>query len=56
MANLFTDALFSNDKMVSDEKFEVAKKMKHSFNQEIGSALKLLDEYDHLVEHDDFQC
>ena len=30
--------------------------MRKSFDDEIGSAIKLLMEYDNLVEHDDLDC
>lgn len=54
MANVFTDALFSSDVAVRDEKIGVARSLRKSFNVEINDAMTLLFEYDHLVEHDDF--
>ena len=56
MANIFTDSIFSIDPGHRAEKVQIAKTMRKSFDNEIGTAIKLLMEYDNLVEHDDLDC
>lgn len=54
MTNIFTDSIFSVDLVHRMEKIQIAKILKQSFDKEIAAAIKLLIEYESLVEHDDF--